>query len=552
MKRLVILLLLLSLACLPAAFGDDEHHGHHEAAEQLGTVSLPISCAPAVQKPFERAVALMHSFWYEEAEKQFTDIAQKDPRCAIAHWGVALSLYHQLWDRPQEPVLKHGWEEIQKAQSLRAKTDRERAYINALAEFYRDYAGRDHQARATAYAQAMEKLYARYPNDHEAGAFYALSLLGSVPLNDTTFVNQKKAMAVLMPLFRDNPTHPGLAHYIIHACDSPQMASMGLESARRYARIASSSPHAVHMPSHIFARLGLWQEDIQSNLTSVALTRKTAAMHMGGASHQLHAMNFLVYAYLQVGEDQAAKQIVNDLPKTIAEIKAEHGHDTMLRHIGYATTEFPALYALEMHRWADAAALQAPEEVGPLDQLTTYWARATGAGYLRDADQARKDLEHYDSLVESVRKSKQAYLADMLMGVPRDEVAAWVAFAEKKNDEAVRLMRRAADRQDAEGKGETEIPAREMLANMLLELNRPQEALAEYEQSMKVDPNRFNGLYGAARAAELAGQAAKANSYYATLLKNCVNAHSDRPELARARTVLAKNTGNTLGANSNP
>lgn len=501
-----------------------------------------------MQKPFERAVALMHSFWYEEAEKQFAEIAQKDPRCAIAHWGVALSLFHQLWDRPQEPVLKRGWEEIRRAQSIGAKTDRERGYINALAAFYRDSAARNHQARATAYSEAMEKLYARNPVDHEAGAFYALSLLAATPLDDTKFVNRKKAVAVLMPLFRENPTHPGLAHYIIHACDSPQMAPIGLEAARRYAHIASSSPHAVHMPSHIFARLGLWQEDIQSNVTSVALTRQSAAMHMGGASHQLHAMNFLIYAYLQVGEDQSARKIVDDLPKTIAEIKAGHEHDTMMDHTGYAITEFPALYALEMHHWKEAAALQPPADAKPLDQLTSFRARAIGAGFMHDADGARKDLEQYDLLLESVRKTKQAYLAELLAGVLRDEISAWVAFADNKNDEAVRLMRRAADRQDAEGKDETDIPAREMLANMLLELNRPQEALAEYEQSMKVDPNRFNGLYGAARAAELAGKPAQANSYYATLLKNCANAHSDRPELTRARTVLASNSENATAA----
>jgi tetratricopeptide (TPR) repeat protein len=325
------------------------------------------------------------------------------------------------------------------------------------------------------------------------------------------------------------------------------MAATGLEAARRYAHIASSSPHAVHMPSHIFARLGLWQEDIQSNLTSVALTRRSAAMHMGGASHQLHAMDFLIYAYLQVGEDQSAKKIVDDLQNTVADIKAAHGHDSMVEHIGYARTEFPALYAVEMHHWKDAAELQVPADVKPLDQLTTFWARAIGAGYMHDADAARKDLEQYDSMVEAVRKSSDAYLADLVAGVPRDEVSAWVAFADKKNDEAVRLMRRAADRQDAEGKGETDIPSREMLANMLLESNRPQEALAEYEQSMKVDPNRFNGLYGAARAAELAGKTAQAKSYYATLLKNCANAHSDRPELTRARTVLASNSDNALG-----
>ncbi len=484
----------------------------------------------------------MHSFWYEEAEKQFTEIAESDPRCAMAHWGTALGLYHQLWDRPLEPVLKRGWEEIQRAQALGAKTARERGYIDALGEFYRDYSTRDYPARATAYADAMEKLYAAYPKDGEAGAFYALSLLASRPLNDTTLANPKKAVGVLMPLFRENPNHPGLAHYIIHACDSPQMAAMGLEAARRYARIAPSSPHAVHMPSHIFVRLGLWQEDIQSNLASVALTRKSVAMHMGGASHQLHALDFLVYAYLQVGEDRAAQKIIDDLPSTITAIKSGNEQDVGMDRIGYALIEFPGMYALETQHWADAASLEAPTGTLPLDQLALHWTRSTGAGHLHNAEAVRKELEGFDSALKAVRESKSAYISDARAGFLRDEISAWLALADKNNEEAMRLMRRAADVQDLKGKKEVEIPAREMLAGMLLELNRPQEALAEYEQSMKVDPNRFNALYGAARAAELAGQPAKAKSYYAALLANCADSHSDRPELARARTMLKQNS----------
>jgi tetratricopeptide (TPR) repeat protein len=537
-KYFACLLLLLS-AYFPAGLADDTHQDHRPPAEQLGSVSFPISCSPQAQKPFERGVALMHSFWYEEAEKQFTEIAESDSRCAMAHWGIALSLYHQLWDRPLEPVLKRGWGEIQKAQTLGAKTDRERGYINALGEFYRQYETRDHQSRATAYADAMAKLYAAYPKDGEGGAFYALSLLASGPLNDTTFDNPKKAVAVLMPLFRENPKHPGLAHYIIHACDSPQMAAMGLEAARRYAQIAPSSPHAVHMPSHIFARLGLWPEDIQSNLTSVALTRKSVAMHMGGVSHQLHAMDFLVYAYLQIGDERAAYQIIDELPNTIAAIKAGNEQDVRMDRIGYALVGFPAIYALEMQRWSDAAKLQAPPGILPLDQLTLHWTRAVGFGHLRNADAIRKELEQFDTALQAVRESKSAYISDARAGFLRDEISSWLELAENNRDEAIRLMRRAADVQDLKGKKEVEIPAREMLAGMLLELNRPQEALAEYELSMRVDPNRFNGVYGAARAAEL-GQPEKARSYYATLLANSANARSDRPELARARTVVEK------------
>src|ERR1035437_6889600 len=254
-----------------SVFSDETPAHHHGAAEKLGNVSFPISCATDSQKPFERGVALMHSFGYEEAEAQFIEITQKDHTCAMAHWGVALSLFHQIWERPGEPSLKRGWSEMEKAQKLGAKTEREKGYISALSAFYRDYDTRDHMQRAAAYSEAMAKLYQQYPTVLEAGAFYGLSLLAAEPPAEKSLAARKKAVEVLNPLFLRQPDHPGLAHYIIHACDSPQMAPMGLDAARRYAAIAPSSAHAVHMPSHIFARLGLWQEDIDANLKSVAL-----------------------------------------------------------------------------------------------------------------------------------------------------------------------------------------------------------------------------------------------------------------------------------------
>src|SRR5690349_4615126 len=281
MKKLACLLLVLSVVCFTSAVaqqerGEPEEHHHHHDAEQLGTVSFPTSCAPAVQKSFERGVALLHSFEYDYAQKQFEDVSQKDPACAMAHWGIAMSLYHQLWERPPEASLKRGADEIAKARSLKPKTARERDFIEALGAFYSDPA-KDHQVRAKAYSDAMEKVYQQNPNDHEAAAFYALSLLSSAPPHDTTFDNPKKAIAILDPLFAKYPNHPGLAHYIIHASDTPQLAPLGLAAARRYAAIAPSSAHALHMPSHIFARLGLWQEDIKSNLASIAATNKTMA-----------------------------------------------------------------------------------------------------------------------------------------------------------------------------------------------------------------------------------------------------------------------------------
>jgi len=535
---------LLACVCvlfsLPgSAFSDETPVHHHDAGEKLGNISFPISCAPDSQKPFERGVALMHSFGYEEAEAQFVEITQKDPACAMAHWGVALSLFHQIWERPGEPALKRGWSEMEEAQKLGAKTDREQGYISALSDFYRDYGTRDHMQRAAAYSDAMGKLYQKYPDDLEAGAFYGLSLLAAEPPNDKSHAARKKAVAVLNPLFLRQPDHPGLAHYIIHACDSPDMAPLGLEAARRYAAIASSSAHAVHMPSHIFARLGLWQEDIDANLKSVALAHPSSEMYMHG--HELHAMHFLIYAYLQTGQDDAAKRVVDDSKQIIASAP-KTGDDTgMLEYYGFAAAHFPALYTLEMHHWPDAVALEPAAGTPAHLQTITYWARTIGAARLGDLEATRSNAQKFDAAEEATRKTKDAYMLDG-PDFPRGEVHAWLAFAEKKNDEALRQMREVADLQDKVGKREVDIPAREMLADMLLMLNRPKEALAEYESALKIDPNRFNGLAGAAHAAEMAHQAEKANTYYAQLLKNCNEGkNSDRPELARAKTMVSKN-----------
>ena len=525
---------------LPAnAIDDQMPMHHHDPNEQLGKVSFPISCAPDSQKAFERGVALMHSFEYEEAEEQFVEITKSDPSCAMAHWGVAMSLFHQIWERPQPDTLKRGHDEMVMAQKLDAKTERERGYIAALAVFYSDPTSTDYLKRASAYSAAMGKLYQQYPNDPEAGAFYALSLLASRPPDDPSLANAKKAVAILIPLFQKDPEHPGLAHYIIHACDNPQMAQTGLAAARAYAGIASSSAHAVHMPSHIFARLGLWQEDIQANLKSVALTQKSTEMYMGG--HELHAMHFLLYAYLQTGQDAKAKQILEQAQQIVAAAPKNGDDNGMLEYYGFAAAHFPALYDLEMHHWADAAALQPATGAPPHLQTITYWAQTIGAARVGDVEAARASARKFDDAEDAIRKSKYAYMLDG-PDPYRGEVQAWLAFAEKKNDEALKQIREVADLQDKVGKAEVDIPAREMLADMLLETNQPELALAEYEKSMKIDPNRFNELAGAARSAELAHQPKKANFYYAKLLKNCDDGkNSDRPELSRAKVELAKN-----------
>src|SRR5271165_3581349 len=278
--RKLIWILCVGAAISGAAVADEGHHHEELTPEQLGTVHFPVSCTPDAQKSFEKGVALLHSFWYEEAEKTFLDAQRQDPACAMAYWGQAMSLWHQLWDQPKAATINRGLAELNKADIAKAKTGRERDYIQALRAFYSNSKKEDHEARARAYSAAMEKVYQKYPDDHEAAAFYALSLLASEPDNDTTFANRKQAGAILEKLFAEEPNHPGIAHYLIHTYDKPQLAELGLPAARRYAQIAPFAPHEVHMPSHIFARVGLWQDDIDSNLASIAATRKTAAMHM--------------------------------------------------------------------------------------------------------------------------------------------------------------------------------------------------------------------------------------------------------------------------------
>lgn len=533
MKLRAVFLSLL-VACSPISLLADESHSHMTPGEKLGSVSFPISCSADVQKPFERGVALMHSFEYESAENQFKDVAQHDPRCAMAYWGQALSLYHQLWSRPAKADLQRGNALLAHAQELKPRTERERGYISALSVFYRDAETIDHRKRADAYSAAMETLYRNNPKDREAAIFYALSLLGSGPEDDPTQTNARKAVAILNKLFEQDPGHPGIAHYIIHACDNPEMANLGLAAARKYASIAPSSAHAVHMPSHIFARLGLWQDDIASNEAALRAAEKMGAMHLHVMHHKMHSLDFLESAYLQVGNSQKAKAEWDELQtvrKEDVEEEFQDYYDAML-------TGFAARYALERRQWQESLALQPIQGARPFVQALTFWAHAVAAGHLHDVAAAQSAADQFNAMVEATKKSDKPHQATY-MANNQDEAQAWLAFAQGKNEEALRLLRTVADKQDRVGKGETETPAREMLADMLLEMNRPQDALKEYEVSLKTDPNRFNGLYGAARAAEMTQQKEKASGYYAQLVRNCQGSNSDRPELAKAKMLVA-------------
>jgi len=537
LPKFALLAFISTLSFAPDLLSAQEPQHHHDADEKVGTVSFPTSCAPAVQSQFERGVALLHSFEYEVADAQFEEVAKKDPRCAMAYWGQAMTFYHELWNRPSKADLAQGAELLAKARSLKPPTAREHDYVLALSVFYSDTKKLDHNQRADAYAKAMQGVYERNPNDHEAAIFYALSLLASGPDRDPNLTNAKAAVAILNKLYDEQPNHPGIAHYIIHSCDNPAMASLALPAARKYASIAPSSPHAVHMPSHIFARLGLWQDDINSNLAAIRIADSMAAHHHV-MHHKVHSLDFLEYAYLQIGDDASAKAAIEQ----IAAIRPEQMDPDFENYLLMRQAEGPARYALERRQWKEALSLQPSAGAPPDVQLVTYWGHAVAAGHLHDAVAAQDSLKHYDELLEATRKGPRAYIVDGLKN-EHQLVQAWAAYAAGNSDDAVRLLRAVADNQDKVGKGETELPAREMLADMLLDLQRPQEALTEYTISLRTDPNRFNGLYGAAQAATQAQQKEKAGIYYTQLLKNCEGIQSDRPELAEAKTLLVSAGG---------
>ena len=538
MKRLAWLL-LFSLLCALTTLADDEDKDHHHEAlteTQLGTVHFPVSCDPAVQKPFARGVALLHSFWYEEAEKEFIQIAKDDPHCAMAHWGVAMSIWHQLWNEPDAKVIARGLSEVEAARQAQHPTHREIGYIAAIAAFYSNSDKLDHEARTKAYSDGMKKVYERFPDDHEAAVFYALSLLASEPHHDETFANRLAAAKILEPLFAAEPDHPGVAHYLIHAYDKPQLAERGIPAARRYAQVAPAAPHALHMPSHIFARVGLWQDDINSNLASVAATRKTAAMHMGGEGHQFHAMDFLFYAYMQSGRESDARALMDEV-KAMPEMHDMYG-------VGFdphlaAEAHFAALYPLEMRDWTAAAALTPVPVPGTAEDSAGYWAKAIGAAHLHHPEDVRKDVSAIEAIHQKFVDDNKKDFAEATANDLK-QAQAWLAFSEGKYDDAVAILRPMADKEDALGDEPQGIPTREMIAEILLEAKRPQQALTEYQTDLKFNPNRFNALSGAARAAEAAGKQSEANEYYAMLLKTCAGGNSTRPELSRAKELLAR------------
>jgi hypothetical protein len=525
---------------MPRAQEMDQHK--HEMGEKLGRVNFEVSCNSAAQQQFNRAVALLHSFWYEEAEKGFVEVTKTDPKCGMGYWGIAMGLYHPVWAPPAAAELRNGMAAVQRAKTVSAQTQRDRDYIAAIETFYRDADQLDHRTRALAYEKAMEQLYLRYPKDHEAAVFYALALLGTSLPTDKTYANQKKAAEILNTVLASEPEHPGVAHYLIHSFDYPALAPLALAAARSYAKIAPSSPHALHMPSHIFTRLGLWQESIGSNIASAAAAKNYAAkMHPGAASFdQLHAMDYLAYAYLQTAQDGKVKDIVN----TLYAIKQL---DTNNFAAAYAFAAIPARYTLERGQWSEAAALKVHPTDFPWNNFSyaeamIYFARSLGASRTGDTTGASKDIERLSSIQKSLAEAKENYWATQVE-IQRRTASAWLAHAEGKQEEALSLMRSAADLEDSTEKHPVTpgaiVPAREFLGDLLLELREPGQALKEFEASLVVSPNRFNGLYGAAKAAQLSGDREKARAYYAKLTTLGAQSDGSRPELQAARVFLA-------------
>ena len=472
-----------------------EHHHHEETAPVggLGNISFPISCSADDQQDFNRGVALLHSFSYKNARLQFQQIRQRDSFCAMAYWGEAMSFYHQLWDRPTANELVEGAKLIQGAKDAPIKAERERAYIEAAAAFYNSDPAVRYETRRAAYSEAMKRVHERFPQDDEASLFYALSLLSSPDAGKNDFAITRQAVVIIQDVFARQPNHPGAAHYLIHACDNPVMAAQALAAAQRYAQIAPASPHAVHMPSHIFARLGMWDEDIRSNLASVKIAKEQKSF-----PDMLHAMNFLEYAYLQQGKLEEAKQIETQA------LKIPKGQlSDMEGMFNYVRVRFPALYLLETHDWKAAQAMPVPEDAEADFQAVVYWTRAVASGHLRDAQAAQAAVAGYDAKLDEVRKSSYAYVADS-MTRERDEAHAWLAFAQGQTEKAVELLSAVADKQDREGKGEVELPAREMLADVFLAANRPADALVQYGRCLRTDPNRLNSMQGAELAAQKA------------------------------------------------
>ena len=536
----IIICLALWVSAIGLTAGQEESHHHSLSENEVGSVHFANSCSKEVQPHFQMAIALLHSFQYEQTREAFNDIAKQDTQCAMAQWGVAMSHYHGLWHNGDTAA---GREALHRAQEIaasnKATTARERAYIDALAEFYKED-GKDESAHSQAYEQKMEAVQVAYPDDTEAAIFHALALDVTAPKTDKTFSNQRKCGEILEPIFGQQPNHPGVAHYIIHCYDNPVLAEKGLGAARKYATIAPASAHANHMPSHLFTRVGSWDESIHSNLRSAELAADAEATSKNGEARdqRLHAMDYLEYAYLQSGRVSDARTVLNEmiaLPPPAASLTLTGD---------YALAAIPARYTLELGKWNDASRLRPIAGSVPWAQAITWMAAGLGAARSNDVNRAA-EAERNLAALRDASQPKSAYWSSQIE-VQRREVAAWIAQASGKSEDAVTAMRSAAELEESMDKDAVTpgavVPARELLAQLLQAQGKPQDALLDYEAVLKTAPNRFNALWGAASSAESAGDQGEAAKYFRKLVE--VGVGNERPELKTARkksAVVARN-----------
>jgi len=507
-------------------------HAEDEADQRFGIVHFATSCNETAQRRFDRGMRYQHSFWYQSSMEIFEDVLKADPGCAIAYWGIALSLLYNPHAPPPPANLPRGLAALQKAQAVGARTQRERDYVDALTVFYEQYDKIPHSERVQTYLKAMKALAQKYPDDDEAQIFYAITLNVAASPKDKTYANQLEGAAILEPIFKRQPRHPGVAHYLIHLYDTPALAPRGLDAARRYAKIAPAAPHALHMPSHIFTRVGTWGESISSNIASAR-----AAKDGRDFGEQMHAMDYLVYAYLQMGQDTKAHAVVADM-MAIPNIQPE-------RFVGpYALAVSPARYALERGDWKAAAELAVrPSKFAYADAMT-YFARAIGAARSGNTAAATEDVAKLAELRERLRAAHDAYWTEQV-DIQWQIAHAWLLHAEGKYDEALAAMSAAAAAEDKTEKHPVTpgapTPARELFGQMLLDRGMAAEAIAAFEATLKKEPNRFNAIAGAAKAAQRLGDTAKAKFHFQKLTLLAGSADTVRPDLAKAREFLANN-----------
>ena len=526
---------------------------------KVGSVAFPTTCDPAVQKEFERGVALLHSFFYEEARRVFESVAAKDPQCAIAYWGIAMTHYHPIWTPPDSSELAAGRAAVDRALAATRKDERERGYIRAIQAYYEGLeespvAGGaaaeqschgprlvDNKGRAACYRREMEKVATANPKDPEAAAFFALSLLGTAPPGDPALANQKRAAALLEPWYAQRPNHPGLAHYLIHSYDYPPLATQGIPAANAYSAMQPWVPHALHMPSHIYTRLGMWSENIAANRASAEAARAYAASHHPDAAsfEELHALDYMMYGYLQSARDREAREVLGRL----AEIKKTHPETDFV--VGYAFGAMPARYALERRQWKEAATLPVPAMTFwsklPFAEGHIVYAHAVGAARSGDLAGAAVAADRLRDLAAAIKDPRFLYFAQQ-MELQRQAALGLIALGRGEKDEAIRTLRAAAGREDSLGKHPVSpgaiLPIRELLGEALLESGRPAEALAEFEASLRIYPRRFNGVAGAAAAAAKAGKQLEARGHYRDLLELAKGGDGARPELKAAAAYL--------------